>query len=98
MDGLTATRAICGLMTLGMRPFAPVVVRMLRVCTRAAPAQRTSHSFITHPSRLLGVARAHMQALTASCSEEERARCAQAGCVELLPKPIKLSSLEVRRC
>ena len=35
MDGLTATRAICGLMTLGMRPFAPVVVRMLARCSTA---------------------------------------------------------------
>jgi hypothetical protein len=37
MDGLTATRAICGRVTLGMRPFAPVVVRMHALqCARSA--------------------------------------------------------------
>jgi CheY-like chemotaxis protein len=33
------------------------------------------------------------QALTASCSAEERTRCAEAGCVQLLPKPIRLDAL-----
>lgn len=34
------------------------------------------------------------QALTASCSDDERERCRAAGLVGLLPKPIKLSSLQ----
>jgi CheY-like chemotaxis protein len=41
------------------------------------------------------------QALTASCSEEERARCAEAGMADLMPKPIQLAKLQasaVKRC
>jgi CheY-like chemotaxis protein len=38
---------------------------------------------------------APVQALTASCSDEERARCAAAGTVDLMPKPItKLDMLD----
>ena len=33
-------------------------------------------------------------ALTASCSDEERARCAEAGMADLIPKPIKLDVLK----
>jgi len=33
------------------------------------------------------------QALTASCSVQERQRCAAAGMAELVPKPVKLDSL-----
>jgi CheY-like chemotaxis protein len=35
-----------------------------------------------------------LQALTASCSEEERARCANAGMADLMPKPIQLAKLQ----
>lgn len=35
-----------------------------------------------------------LYALTASCSDEERARCAEAGMVGLIPKPIKLELLK----
>lgn len=35
-----------------------------------------------------------LYALTASCSDEERARCAEAGMVDLIPKPIKLEGLK----
>ena len=34
-----------------------------------------------------------LYALTASCSEEERGRCTEAGMVDLIAKPIKLDSL-----
>jgi CheY-like chemotaxis protein len=34
-----------------------------------------------------------LQALTASCSEQERQRCAAAGMAELMPKPVRLDSL-----
>ena len=37
------------------------------------------------------------QALTASCSDEERARCTQAGMAELLPKPITVLKVQARR-
>jgi CheY-like chemotaxis protein len=39
---------------------------------------------------------AAVQALTASCSEEERTRCKNAGMQDLLPKPIKLAMLQAR--
>ena len=35
-----------------------------------------------------------MQALTASCSMEERGRCRDAGMQDLLPKPIRLDTLK----
>ncbi len=38
-----------------------------------------------------------IQALTASCSDEERARCADAGMAEMMPKPIKLDTLQARQ-
>jgi CheY-like chemotaxis protein len=38
------------------------------------------------------------QALTASCSDEERARCAAAGMVELVSKPINLVKVQARMC
>ena len=33
-------------------------------------------------------------ALTASCSDEERARCAEAGMLGLIPKPLKIELLK----
>jgi CheY-like chemotaxis protein len=36
------------------------------------------------------------QALTASCSDQERQRCAEAGMAGLHPKPIRLDTLKVR--
>jgi CheY-like chemotaxis protein len=38
-------------------------------------------------------ARSGTQALTASCSEQERQRCAAAGMAELMAKPVRLDSL-----
>jgi two-component system capsular synthesis sensor histidine kinase RcsC len=35
-----------------------------------------------------------LYALTASCSDEERARCAEAGMVDLIAKPIRIDGLE----
>ena len=35
-----------------------------------------------------------LYALTASCSDEERTRCAEAGMVGLIPKPIRIDGLK----
>jgi CheY-like chemotaxis protein len=35
-----------------------------------------------------------LYALTASCSDEERARCAEAGMLDLITKPIKVDGLK----
>ena len=42
-----------------------------------------------HPSTPLPA-----QALTASCSAEERARCREAGMLDLIPKPIRIEMLK----
>jgi CheY-like chemotaxis protein len=89
MDGLTATRHICALVANGERPYTPIVVSdepyMLPRRLALADADAFA-SMLPLP-----------QALTASCSEEERSRCKDAGMVELMAKPIKLAMLQARR-
>ena len=85
MDGLEATRAICALVARGERPYTPIVVRCAAIETASVAAGAMT--------TCAGLA----QALTASCSDEERARCLSAGMVELMPKPIKLDALKARQ-
>ncbi len=89
MDGLTATRQICGLVANGERPYTPIVVSaapcVVLASLLALAAVLTLRSVLPLP-----------QALTASCSDEERTRCADAGMSELMPKPIKLANLQAR--
>ena len=84
MDGLSATRAICGLVSSGLRPHTPIVVR-------DAARQLLGCSGLCVPD---AASIDDSQALTASCSEEERARCAEAGMADLMPKPIQLAKLQ----
>ena len=89
MDGLSAARAICALVSSGARPYAPIVVRafaMAPPCDVVWALQEAAELTMTTA-----------QALTASCSDEERARCAQAGMAELLPKPITVLKVQARR-
>jgi CheY-like chemotaxis protein len=85
MDGLTAARAICAMVASGARPYTPIVV-----CARAPRFWHAAHRW-----RELTLPRS-TQALTASCSDEERARCAAAGMAELMPKPISVVKLQAR--
>ena len=79
LDGLAAARAIRDMVTSGERPSAPIVVR-----------QRLRLSVFLGD---LTCSLTRAQALTASCSVQERQRCATAGMSELCPKPVKLESL-----
>jgi CheY-like chemotaxis protein len=100
LDGLGASRQIAELARAAGRRPTPIVVRSSNSDGIAfhPPSCAGITTFVTKSHRLSKTSRSPPstvpQALTASCSEEQKQRCAEAGMVAHLSKPVKLETLQ----